>query len=131
MSSSLNDVSGGVLETADGLYEVNMNRCLGRSVIPYIFALNPTLLILTVNWNLETLAAFILGLGGMVMTVLTISAAIEGWHGGPIGWWERILLLALGISNIVQEPLWLSLIILIVTVIVYTTLYLRRARLKS
>jgi TRAP-type uncharacterized transport system fused permease subunit len=49
--------------------------------------------------------AFLLGLGGMVMTVLTLSAAIEGWHGGPIGWWERAILLVLGVLNIVQEPL--------------------------
>jgi len=101
---------------------------LAGYLVPYIFALNPTLLILTVSWNLETVVAFLLGLGGMVMTVLTLSAAIEGWHGGPIGWWERAILLALGVLNIVQEPLWLSATILTVTVVVYTLLYLRRAR---
>jgi TRAP transporter 4TM/12TM fusion protein len=101
---------------------------LAGYLVPYIFALNPTLLILTVSWNLETVIAFLLGLGGMVMTVLTLSAAIEGWHGGPIGWWERAILLALGVLNIVQEPLWFSATILTVTVVVYTLLYLRRAR---
>jgi TRAP transporter 4TM/12TM fusion protein len=101
---------------------------LAGYLVPYIFALNPTLLILTVSWNLETVVAFLLGLGGMVMTVLTLSAAIEGWHGGPIGWWERAILLALGVLNIVQEPLWLSATILTVTVAVYTLLYLRRVR---
>jgi TRAP transporter 4TM/12TM fusion protein len=101
---------------------------LAGYLVPYIFALNPTLLILTVSWNLETVIAFLLGLGGMVMTVLTLSAAIEGWHGGPIGWWERAILLALGVLNIVQKPLWFSATILTVTVIVYTLLYLRRAR---
>jgi TRAP transporter 4TM/12TM fusion protein len=100
---------------------------LAGYLVPYIFALNPTLLILTVSWNLETVIAFLLGLGGMVMTVLTLSAAIEGWHGGPIGWWERVILLALGVLNIVQEPLWFSATILTVTVVVYTLLYLRRA----
>jgi TRAP transporter 4TM/12TM fusion protein len=100
---------------------------LAGYLVPYIFALNPTLLILTVSWNLETVIAFLLGLGGMVMTVLTLSAAIEGWHGGPIGWWERAILLALGVLNIVQEPLWFSATILTVTVVVYTLLYLRRA----
>ncbi len=74
------------------------------------------------------MVAFLLGLGGMVMTVLTLSAAIEGWHGGPIGRWERAILLALGVLNIVQEPLWLSATILTVTVVVYTLLYLRRVR---
>jgi len=101
---------------------------LAGYLVPYIFALNPTLLILTVSWNLETVIAFLLGLGGMVMTVLTLSAAIEGWHGGPIGWWERAILLALGVLNIVQKPLWFSATILTVTVVVYTLLYLRRAR---
>ena len=101
---------------------------LAGYLVPYIFALNPTLLILTVSWNLETVIAFLLGLGGMVMTVLTLSAAIEGWHGGPIEWWERAILLALGVLNIVQEPLWFSATILTVTVVVYTLLYLRRAR---
>ncbi len=101
---------------------------LAGYLVPYIFALNPTLLILTVSWNLETVVAFLLGLGGMVMTVLTLSAAIEGWHGGPIGWWERAILLALGVLNIVQEPLRLSATILTVTVVVYTLLYLRRVR---
>jgi len=101
---------------------------LAGYLVPYIFALNPTLLILTVSWNLETVITFLLGLGGMVMTVLTLSSAIEGWHGGPIEWWERAILLALGVLNIVQEPLWLSATILTVTVAVYTLLYLRRAR---
>ncbi|MCC6060647.1 MAG: TRAP transporter fused permease subunit [Desulfurococcaceae archaeon] len=101
---------------------------LAGYLVPYIFALNPTLLILTVSWNLETVITFLLGLGGMVMTVLTLSAAIEGWHGGPIGRWERAILLALGVLNIVQEPLWFSATILTVTVVVYTLLYLRRAR---
>jgi TRAP transporter 4TM/12TM fusion protein len=101
---------------------------LAGYLVPYIFALNPTLLILTVSWNLETVVAFLLGLGGMVMTVLTLSAAIEGWHGGPIGWWERAILLVLGVLNIVQEPLWFSATMLTVTVVVYTLLYLRRVR---
>jgi TRAP transporter 4TM/12TM fusion protein len=101
---------------------------LAGYLVPYIFALNPTLLILTVSWNLETVITFLLGLGGMVMTVLTLSSAIEGWHGGPIGWWERAILLAFGVLNIVQEPLWFSATILTVTVVVYTLLYLRRAR---
>ena len=101
---------------------------LAGYLVPYIFALNPTLLILTVSWNLETVITFLLGLGGMVITVLTLSAAIEGWHGGPIEWWERAILLALGVLNILQEPLWLSATTLTVTVAVYTLLYLRRAR---
>jgi TRAP transporter 4TM/12TM fusion protein len=101
---------------------------LAGYLVPYIFALNPTLLILTVSWNLETAITFLLGLGGMVMTVLTLSSAIEGWHGGPIGWSERAILLALGVLNIVQKPLWFSATILTVTVVVYTLLYLRRAR---
>lgn len=101
---------------------------LAGYLVPYIFALNPTLLILTVSWNSETVVTFLLGLGGMVMTVLTLSSAIEGWHGGPIEWWERAILLALGVLNIVQEPLWLSATTLTVTVVVYTLLYLRRAR---
>jgi len=101
---------------------------LAGYLVPYIFALNPTLLILTVSWNLETVITFLLGLGGMVITVLTLSAAIEGWHGGPIGWLERAILLALGVLNIVQKPLWFSATILTVTVVVYTLLYLRRAR---
>ena len=101
---------------------------LAGYLVPYIFALNPTLLILTVSWNLETVITFLLGLGGMVMTVFTLSSAIEGWHGGPIGRWERAILLALGVLNIVQEPLWFSATILTVTVVVYTLLYLRRAR---
>ncbi|MFZ8793509.1 MAG: TRAP transporter permease [Acidilobaceae archaeon] len=101
---------------------------LAGYLVPYIFALNPTLLILTVSWNLETVVAFLLGLGGMVMTVLTLSAAIEGWHGGPIGWWERAILLVLGVLNIVQEPLWFSATMLTVTVVVYTLLYVRRIR---
>jgi TRAP transporter 4TM/12TM fusion protein len=101
---------------------------LAGYLVPYIFALNPTLLILTVSWNLETVVAFLLGLGGMVMTVLTLSAAIEGWHGGPIGRWERAVLLVLGVLNIVQEPLWFSATMLTVTVVVYTLLYVRRVR---
>jgi TRAP transporter, 4TM/12TM fusion protein len=101
---------------------------LSGYLIPYIFALNPTLLLVTVNWNLETLISFLIGLGGAVMTILSLSAAIEGWHGGPIGLWERLILLVLGALNILQEPLWLSTLILVISITIYTILFLRRTQ---
>jgi len=99
---------------------------LAGYLVPYIFALNPSLLIIPVNWHLETVAVFMLGVAGALMTILALSAAIEGWHGGPISLWERLVLLIIGVLNIIQEPYWLSAAILVVSVTIYVAIYARR-----
>jgi len=99
---------------------------LAGYLVPYIFALNPSLLIMPVNWHLETVVVFMLGVAGALMTILALSAAIEGWHGGPISLWERLVLLIIGVLNIIQEPYWLSVAILVVSVAIYVAIYARR-----
>ncbi|MEM4739443.1 MAG: hypothetical protein QXE99_07325, partial [Acidilobaceae archaeon] len=52
-----------------------------------------------------------------------LSSGIEGWLGGPIGYTERALLVILGLINIIQNPLWLSALILTLTLAIYTIIY--------
>ncbi len=101
---------------------------LAGYLVPYIFLLNPTLLILTVEWHFETLALFALGFAGAVLTIIGLSSGIEGWLGGSIGLSERFLLVMLALLNIVQNPLNLSATIIILTTAVYTFIYLRNSR---
>ncbi|MDM7275331.1 MAG: TRAP transporter fused permease subunit [Thermoprotei archaeon] len=101
---------------------------LAGYLVPYIFLLNPTLLILTVEWHLETLALFALGFAGAALTIIGLSSGIEGWLGGNLGPGERVLLVMLALLNIVQNPLDLSATIATLTIIAYTLIYLRNSR---
>lgn len=101
---------------------------LAGYLVPYIFVLNPTLLVIPVNWDIETLVKFLLGLGGALATIVTLSTAIEGWLEGPLRLKERAVLFTLGVLNIIQEPLWLSATILALTIIAYITVTRRSAR---
>ncbi|MEM0366413.1 MAG: TRAP transporter fused permease subunit [Acidilobaceae archaeon] len=96
---------------------------LAGYLVPYIIIMNPTLLLITLSWSLENIAFLILGVGGAIATILTLSSGIEGWLGGPIGYTERALLVILGLINIIQNPLWLSALILTLTLAIYTIVY--------
>lgn len=62
-------------------------------IVPYIFVFRPGLLLQ--GSGLDILAAFVSG----VITVFALAAAVEGWFGpGPLAWWERALLAAVGIA---------------------------------
>jgi TRAP transporter 4TM/12TM fusion protein len=61
-------------------------------VFPFVFVFRPGLLMQ--GSALEILSAFVSG----AIVAFALAAAVEGWFGqGPLSWWERIILLALGI----------------------------------
>ena len=61
-------------------------------VFPFIFVFRPGLLMQ--GSTLQILDAFVSG----VIVAFALAAAVEGWFGrGPLSWWERGVLLALGI----------------------------------
>lgn len=68
---------------------------IGAFIIPYIFVLNPQLLLINTTWYgiIQIICTSLVGMLG-------ISAAMTGWLMGKAVWWERILLLVGGLMLI-------------------------------
>jgi len=74
---------------------------LAGYLVPYIFTLDPALLILPAGGlTLHTLYRIAYGVTNTVLSILMLSAGIVGWHGTNIGKAQRILLIVLGIANL-------------------------------
>jgi TRAP transporter 4TM/12TM fusion protein len=62
-------------------------------IIPYVFIFRPGLLLQ--GSGLDIVDAFVSG----VIAAFALAAAVEGWFGpGPLAWWERVVLVAAGIT---------------------------------
>lgn len=74
---------------------------LAGYLVPYIFTLDPVLLILPAG-GLSPYVAYrmIYGVTNTLLSILMLSAGIVGWHGTHIGLAQRILLIMLGITNL-------------------------------
>ncbi len=100
-------------------------------LVPYIFAQNPTLLILPSASNTPTIVIYrlITGVSSTVLTMLLLSAGIVGWHYTKIGKIQRAILIILGVTLLTQNEY-----IVLVALATYIGLYMynkRRQRIKS
>ncbi|MEM1650401.1 MAG: TRAP transporter fused permease subunit [Sulfolobales archaeon] len=94
-------------------------------LVPYIFALNPSLLILTMSsWNLETIYSLTYGITSSALSLLLLSAGIVGWHGTFIGTPQRVLLIGMGFFLLVPVSTLIREIIALAIVAIYVVLYL-------
>lgn len=68
---------------------------IGAFIIPYIFVLNPQLLLINTTWYnvIQIVCTSLIGMLG-------VSGAMAGWLMGKAVWWERILLLVGGLMLI-------------------------------
>ncbi len=67
-------------------------------LVPYVFATNPSLLILPAQqWDLTTITSFINGVSVLVLTMLFLSSGVVGWLGGPLGRTQRIAITSLSV----------------------------------
>ncbi len=74
---------------------------LAGYLVPYIFALDPSLLIIPISqWDLYAYYRVVYGLFNSLLTMLMLSAGIVGWHGREIGKIQRIILIVLAIANL-------------------------------
>ncbi len=97
---------------------------LAGYLVPYVFALNPTLLILTVSgWDVSTAYGLVHGVTSAALTMLALSSGIVGWLAKPIGTVQRSILIASGMSLLLPIPL--KEVLTIAVLLVYLTLYLR------
>jgi TRAP-type uncharacterized transport system fused permease subunit len=100
-------------------------------LVPYIFAQNPTLLILPAASNTPTVVIYrlVTGVSSAVLTMLLLSAGIAGWHYTKIGRIQRAILIILGVTLLTQNEY-----IVLVALATYIGLYMynkRRQRIKS
>ncbi|MEN2999069.1 MAG: TRAP transporter large permease subunit, partial [Acidilobaceae archaeon] len=96
---------------------------LAGYLVPYLLILNPNLLILTVQPGWEGALAFALGVASGIITIVTLSAGIEGWLGGRLTNAERAVLVIFAILNLMQEPLVVSFLLAVITFAAYVILY--------
>ncbi|MEM2021088.1 MAG: TRAP transporter fused permease subunit, partial [Zestosphaera sp.] len=102
---------------------------LAGYLIPYIFALDPALLILPVlsaGLGVDVVFKIFYGLTNTILSILMLSAGVEGWHGTRIGITQRVALIVLGILNLTPYV-----IITPLLVAVYVLLYLYNVRFKK
>ncbi|MEM0486910.1 MAG: TRAP transporter fused permease subunit [Sulfolobales archaeon] len=94
-------------------------------LVPYIFALNPSLLILTMSsWNSETIYSLTYGITSSALSLLLLSTGIVGWHGTFIGTPQRVLLLGMGFFLLVPMSTLIREIIALAIAAIYVALYL-------
>lgn len=67
---------------------------MGKVMVPFVFVFSPSVLLVTTNFTWE---AFTLAVGGMLLGIWMMSAAISGWLFAPLWRIERI---ALGLAAI-------------------------------
>jgi TRAP transporter 4TM/12TM fusion protein len=94
---------------------------LAGYLVPYIFALNPVLLILPALIMPPTVATYkmVIGIASSILSILLLSAGIVGWHYTHIGLAQRALLIVLGVAALTQNEF-----IVIASLIIYIALYL-------
>jgi len=103
---------------------------LAGYLVPYVFALNPTLLILTVSsWDAGTVYRLVHGVIVAALTMLALSSGIVGWLAKPIGTVQRSVLVASGIALLLPLPL--KEVITVAVLVIYVALYLRNRVARS
>lgn len=99
-------------------------------LVPYVFALNPSILVLTASsWNLETAYSLVYGVVSSALSLLLLSAGIVGWHATSVGLFQRALLISAGFTLLVSISA--REVVALVAVAVYIALFVynkRRAR---
>jgi TRAP transporter 4TM/12TM fusion protein len=104
---------------------------LAGYLVPYIFATNPSLLILPVqNWDLTTITSLINGILVITLTILFLSSGIVGWLGGPLNIVQRIITTSSGVLIYVTAVLLRSESFLVVTVGVLAYLMIHYVNLR-
>ncbi|MEM4485336.1 MAG: TRAP transporter fused permease subunit [Sulfolobales archaeon] len=74
---------------------------LAGYLVPYIFALDPTLLIIPAGGvSIYTVYRMLYGVANSLLSMLLLSAGIIGWHGTHIGRLQRAVLIMLGVANL-------------------------------
>ncbi|MGC9068012.1 MAG: TRAP transporter permease [Thermoprotei archaeon] len=92
---------------------------LAGYLIPYIFALDPTLLIIPIQqWNFYAYYRILYGLFNSILSMLMLSAGIVGWHGKEIGKVQRIALVILGVANLTPYE-WLTPMFALIYIVLY------------
>jgi len=115
---------------------------LAGYLVPYIPAIDPPLLIVTVpQWDVANVATLITGIITIALTMLFLSSGIVGWLGGPLNVIQQIIITALGaliyISSVLTlkyELMYLLVVVCVIAISLYITIYfvnLRRFREDS
>ncbi|MFB2530955.1 TRAP transporter permease [Paracoccus sp. p4-l81] len=73
---------------------------MGKALVPFVFAFQPALLIVTKDF---TLPLFVLATGGAMLGILALSTAITNWMLGPLYWFERLLLVLAAVLLIAPD----------------------------
>ncbi|MEM1604398.1 MAG: TRAP transporter fused permease subunit [Zestosphaera sp.] len=74
---------------------------LAGYLVPYIFVLDPALLILPAGeLTTHVIYRIAYGITNTLLSMLMLSAGIVGWHGTRIGKTQRALLIVLGVANL-------------------------------
>ncbi|MCS7099973.1 MAG: TRAP transporter large permease subunit, partial [Sulfolobales archaeon] len=96
-------------------------------LVPYIFTLNPTILILTAStWTLESAYSLLYGLASSALSLLLLSAGVVGWHASPLGVTQRVLFVVLGLMLLL--PISLRELTTISAAATYVALYIYNRR---
>ena len=73
---------------------------------PYMFALHPDLLLVTVkNWDLATIAAVLTNFASGVVGMYSLAAGITGYLRTPLPPYLRAIFIPLGVANVLINPL--------------------------
>lgn len=103
---------------------------LAGYLVPYIFALNPTLLVLTAGiWDAGTAYRLVQGIAAAALTMLALSSGIVGWLAKPIDVVQRSILIASGIALLLPLPL--KEVLTVAVLLLYIVLYLRNRIAKK
>ncbi|WP_321449877.1 TRAP transporter permease [uncultured Cohaesibacter sp.] len=62
---------------------------MGKALVPFVFAFQPALLIVTDGFTWQ---AFALAFGGAVLGIWILASAVSNWLFAPLYWFERIIL---------------------------------------
>ncbi|MCX8185826.1 MAG: TRAP transporter fused permease subunit [Sulfolobales archaeon] len=104
---------------------------LAGYLVPYIFATNPSLLIITVRyWDFTAVASLVTGIAVIVLTMLFLSSGIVGWLGGQL---NRVNQIAITLAGVLIYVLTVvlkseSTLVIAVATLVYLAIYMVNLR---
>ncbi|MAY62657.1 MAG: C4-dicarboxylate ABC transporter permease [Rhizobiales bacterium] len=73
---------------------------MGKALVPFVFAFQPALLLVTDNF---TWTAFALAFCGTVLGIWALAAAVSNWLFAPLRWYERIALVLAAILLVAPD----------------------------
>ncbi len=103
ISTALNNAAGPTQMTASLgalTQELAKARSMGKALVPFVFAFQPALLLVTDGF---TWPAFFLAAGGAMLGIWALSSAITGWLFGPLWRSERALLVIAAILLVAPQ----------------------------